>query len=416
MEFSNLPKILIVSNNIISNTNNNGKTLKSIFSKYPKEKISQIYFSTEENICNDEIVKFNINEYDIFGSQIKKIIKRNKVTDNLSKRKIKKNTASKIVRESLWKTKFWNRKKLNNWIENFDPDVVFFMAGDSIFAYDFVKELVLKKNLKLITYITDDYILPRKNETKIQKKLRNVNFKKIKEITQLSSLFLTISPKMSVKYKEIFNKKSIVVSNISNIISNTKNDTQNIQSILYAGGIHLGRDKVLYELAKVIEQYNINNNNNIVLNIYCPNYYSLDIREKLTIENCSYTFDAVSGNELNRVYNSNDCLLIVESFDDEEIEKTALSLSTKVSEYLSMEKPILAIGSRKSGSINYLESTAFIIDDLNIMDDMFSQFISSNHKNRIENGRKLFNKNHNSERILEKLYLEFSKLIIDEDI
>ena len=40
-------RLLIISNNVLSETNNNGKTILSYFDTIPKEQVAQLYFSGE---------------------------------------------------------------------------------------------------------------------------------------------------------------------------------------------------------------------------------------------------------------------------------------------------------------------------------------------------------------------------------
>lgn len=61
---------------------------------------------------------------------------------------------------------------------------------------------------------------------------------------------------------------------------------------------------------------------------------------------------------LKAAMNQSNILVFVESFDNGQIEKTRLSFSTKIPEYLSVGKPILAIGPEGIGAMDCLQEAA----------------------------------------------------------
>ena len=59
------------------------------------------------------------------------------------------------------------------------------------------------------------------------------------------------------------------------------------------------------------------------------------------------------------------------------MEKTKYSLSTKVPEYLSVGKPILAIGPAGIGSMDYLSDVAVCVNDMSELSDKLSELLES---------------------------------------
>ena len=68
------PKILIISNNALSTTSNNGKTLESFLHYFDKNRIAQLYLKNEifpyESFCSDvydekkqKTISYKINGY-----------------------------------------------------------------------------------------------------------------------------------------------------------------------------------------------------------------------------------------------------------------------------------------------------------------------------------------------------------------
>ena len=172
-------KILIISNNVLSTQKNNGKTILSFIDQFPKNDIKQLYFSMEKpeiegyeyfQLSDYDIIKgrFNIKKRGrVINTQVSIMESKNyQYTDPDNGKKIKINDYTRFIREVLW-IGAWKSKKLTHWIEEFDPDVVFFVAGDSIFAYRIYNYIIHRyQKIKSIMYITDDYVISN-NEDKM---------------------------------------------------------------------------------------------------------------------------------------------------------------------------------------------------------------------------------------------------------
>lgn len=85
--------------------------------------------------------------------------------------------------------------------------------------------------------------------------------------------------------------------------------------------------------------------------------------KRINISGASEYRGSLKKDELIDVLNRSDILVFVESFDRRSIEATRLSLSTKIPEYLSLEKPVLAIGPSNVASMEYLSDVAFCVND-----------------------------------------------------
>lgn len=370
------PNILIISNNAISDTNNNGKTIGSIFADYPEKKVRQLYFNSEKptgkkinsffRITDREMLDSFLRKSDSAGNEQQNLIESE--NSNNAKSSIQRNNTTRIIREIVWKNSNWKSQELSNWLNEFSPDVIFFVAGDTGFTYDIVFSIKNKYNTKLITYITDDYILPRKTVNLFWWIRRNSIFNKMKKAINQSELLLTISPKMKKVYSEIFNKNSTVVSNMTNSLSLTNNkfEDKNYIKLIYAGGLHYNRYQVLEKLGKAI--LNINNHTSISdpkikLFIYTNQIPEKKVLNKINVAGASQYKGSLKFDELVTELNDSDILVHVESFDVKSIESTKLSLSTKIGEYLSLGKPILAIGPENIASMEYLNNVAYCINN-----------------------------------------------------
>ena len=83
----------------------------------------------------------------------------------------------------------------------------------------------------------------------------------------------------------------------------------------------------------------------------------------MTVEGASAFMGGASASEIADIYADADILLHVESFDKKSIASTKYSFSTKIPEYLSAGKCVLAVGPSEVASLGYLSECACAVSD-----------------------------------------------------
>lgn len=380
------PNILIISNRVISETDNNGKTIYSFIKNIPVQYISQLYFY--ENIPQIEGYNyFQLSDKDVLFGKFdrskrgRKIYADSNAVEDATiqqKYKLKRNNFTLLMREEIWK-RGWKSKQLDEWLNEVRPEVILFVAGDCLFAYDICEYVLLKYRSKLLTFLTDDYIMRRSNENLFGKYRRYKIKKKLCKAIDRSSSYFTISQKMSDEYNDIFLRKSTIVFNFSDSLKITKDLPKRVDDkyiLIYAGSLEYGRDEVLIELAKVIRKYNDERiiQKNILLEVYTNTKPENKFIKALQKTNGAIYQGRLTSDQLKIKLNTSDMLVVVESFKTNQMEMTKLSFSTKIPEYLSTEKPILAIGPDGIGSMDYLNGISIRIKDIG---NLYSDFKKS---------------------------------------
>jgi glycosyltransferase involved in cell wall biosynthesis len=147
--------------------------------------------------------------------------------------------------------------------------------------------------------------------------------------------------------------------------------------LVYAGGLHYKRYKTLRLLALAIRKFNLSPEveRKAQLRIYCNQKPTERERRAIELQGASNYCGALSSEELSDVLARSDILVHVESFDYNSIDKTRLSVSTKISEYMSLGKPILAIGPENIASMEVLSDVAFCITDTKQLNQKVSEFL-----------------------------------------
>lgn len=387
------PKVLVVSNNPLSETRNNGKTMASFFEGFPEKRLAQLYFSNDvpdSDICRRY---FQLSDRDIFRSLIRLTPQCGRVATTTSHDETKsvrtfghsrlsralKSNSGRLAREVVWAISPCPNVKLIEWLDETSPDVIFFTAGDSAFAYDIVNMIKRRYGADLVTFITDDYVLPRRRVSVAWWVRRSLVLRKMRRAIAESRSLITISEKMRSEYARLFGRDSFVAFNIPSHQSSGKEASSDKEYIelVYAGGLHFSRWKTLRRLAKVIEHYNANRTHGkpAYLKIYTNEVPEAKMRSRIEVSGAAGYRGSLTKEQLEAVLPDADILVHAESFDRSCIESTRLSVSTKISEYLALGRPILAVGPAEVASMEFLEDAACCVTSVGKIEPMVHQLL-----------------------------------------
>ncbi|MEG2232681.1 MAG: hypothetical protein RRY16_01755 [Bacilli bacterium] len=390
-------RILVISNNPFSTTQNNGKTLASFFEEVPSEYIAELFFRNDSPSWNHCKRYFKISEQDLLNKG--KCISGNG-TNNKS---IRKGNLIRIGRELIWKICKWKTKELINWLDDYNPEIIFFDAGDSGFAYDICDFIVKRYSSKLFVYFTDDYILPRICISPFWWIRRNHIYLQMKKILSNESHMIAISDEMQKEYMKIFNKKSIkLINTTESMKENVEKSDEDKIIFTYAGTFSFHRDETINLLIKAIKLNNsISSNKKAYLQIFSTASITAKMKSVFNVKGVSSFNGNLDSNELKTVLNQSDVLVHVESFRRNSIASTRLSISTKIPEYLSVGKCIVAIGPAKIASMTYLSNCAICINDKKQIYESITNVINNCviRNNVAEKALNKYDTNHNAKKI-----------------
>ena len=81
----------------------------------------------------------------------------NAFVDKLYKIGSRDTSIKHLARKWLWKKKYWNTEKLNNWLDEFKPECVFLAFSDDFFIPEIAVYVAEKYNIPIMSCIGDDY-------------------------------------------------------------------------------------------------------------------------------------------------------------------------------------------------------------------------------------------------------------------
>ena len=429
-------KILIISQELWSENNNGGNVLSNLFSGFDAE-FAQIYCSP--GIPNNKICKryFQITDSMIVNGLLRrqKVGKalffeeypyksRNNVVSNYEESKWYFKLFKKFrfpvfetIRELLWKLAPWQTEELDNFIEDFKPDVIFAPCYGHMYMLRmdrYVKKLV---GVNMISYISDDnYSLRQFNFSPFYWLNRQMTRVSIKKTFRDYSLVYTMTDEQSKELTKSLGANMKVLKKGSDFSGVCKKYKVNDPiRIVYAGGIYIKRWNILARIGEVLKQINTDRVR-IRLDIYTQNETTRKHKQLLNDNKNIFLHSAISQKELSEVYKSSDIALHVESFELKYRLLTRLSFSTKIVDCLASSCAVMAISWKDHAGLKYLqkEDAAFCIDDISTLQQVI-QNIANNPEMIIDYANKAWEcgkRNHQIELIRQDLFNDFVKIIL----
>jgi hypothetical protein len=372
-----LPRVLFVSVNPFSQTSNNGKTFASFFEGYPVDSLAQLYFHREipsspvcENyfrITDEHLLHEIFRPWRVTGERVSSLSTSETPIPPSTHTVLKESRTARLLRQILWTQIRFNNPELLSWLDDFRPEVVFFCGGDAASLYPKTTFLADRYGASLVFYITDDYVLPFRSLNPAAQLSRAWTRRVFKRITARSDLVLTIGESMSMTYEREFGVVSTPIMNMISVpaskpASRGPRAGDSPLVLLYAGSLHSNRWRVLAKLADSIERLAAQGVP-ARLRIFGPEP-TPEMRAAIHRPPHSEHGGLLTPAELEAAVAGADTLVHVESDDPASMTVTALSVSTKIPEYLASGRSVLAIGPPRLASIEYLASheVAIVVD------------------------------------------------------
>ena len=260
------------------------------------------------------------------------------------------------IRELAWKLGRWKSKELRCFLDDFKPDVIIFSI-ESYLYYNRLNRYVVRycKPHKVIGYLWDDNFTYKQRKHNIFSFIRRfIQRKSVRKTLAMCDDIIAISKKMKRECDAIFGVNSVVLTKPMRNVSVTPYTYHSGHPlrIVYTGNLLYGRLNSIKLLVEVLLEIN-KNGMKCFLDIYTPTVIPNVDFDKINNGSCRI-HDAISLREVYVQQQDADILLFVEDIrPDNNISR--LSFSTKITDYLSCRRCILAIGSIDNSAIEYFK-------------------------------------------------------------
>lgn len=256
-------------------------------------------------------------------------------------------------RELLWKVGRWKSPELDCFLDEINPDI-FMLTIESYPYFNRVNEYIIKrcKPKQIIVYWWDDNFTYKQSHHLSHYISRFFIRKAAKRIMKQATDVIAISPKMKQECDDFFGVDSTIITKPVRSMETPqyiRDETKPIR-FLYTGSMIIGRQKTLISLAKILQKINANGKK-AFLDIYSNTKLNSKDADALNIPGSCEIKGAIPQSQVFEEQINSDVLVFVESFDSK---VARLSFSTKITDYLSSRRCILAIGPNDISSMEYL--------------------------------------------------------------
>lgn len=371
--------ILIVSCEPIDRFSNVGSTILSNFPNRSNYNIYQLFTNSVNNFDSTALQgSYQITTRDIFRFRIFKTRTVGREVSNDSNNSAVKITIPiiktilnrfrnsellRLIRDYTWYGLDWSKGGLVNWTNRIRPDLIIFLGLNNSYLYRITKEIAIIQKCPIFIYATDDYFFSNESDSfffKIRKIALINNFKLLLDIR--GSRLFTISEEMKTLYRKRLNQDSDLLFKFEELSDYRPSHFSNVK-IAFTGNLSTGRWKTLVYFINLITALGLEKK--IALDVYPSDKLNYHIRKasiRYDFVNIKGYVDPIEIKNTMKMYN---VLLHLESFDNVDTRITKYSFSTKLTSYMSLSIPILAVGPNTINSISLLKKNklALVIDD-----------------------------------------------------
>lgn len=358
------PKVLVVGiNPWVDNTGIN--TLINFFDGWDKDSIAHIY--TRAKLPNTHVCDkfFRISEPKVMKSVVKRSLKTGERVQNTTEAEPdsakenqiygkKHSSFLTLAREFVWLLGKWKTKELDEFLDDFDADVLFFPLYSTVYMSRLQNYIRKHTKKPVVLYVSDDnYSYKSIAKTPVSVFLRFWLRKQSGKLLKNASKIMVIAPKQKEEYDKLFGTDSVIMTkgiDFSQIPFEEKPLNDPIKMV-YTGKLIIGRWLSLSKIAEAMADIN-KDKTKIELDIYTTDTLTEEQQKALNRNGCSVK-GALKLDEVQRVQKDADILVFVESLEDKYKYTARLSFSTKITDYLKNGKCIFAIGDRDIAPIDY---------------------------------------------------------------
>lgn len=365
------PKVLIVGT-VPYNRQMTSRAFESYFSNWEKENLIQFFSNPLEPIKGHCSSLYQITDKMLLrkrlhpGEMIGKIYRYEELGDELNmdisaennsliyklyKLGSRKSPLNYLMRGWLWKQKYWCTEKLNEWMDEFQPECIFLAFSDDFFIPRIALYAAERYNVPIVSCIGDDYYFNDKFSISPFYHLYRYRYKKlIDRVFAHGGSAAYIDNKIRDKYNKEFNLDGETVYLTTEVERMPFRPIRTADpKIIYCGNIRLGRNKSLVQIADVLGEIDPD---------YRLTVYSNDIDKKfygILQEHPNINFmGTVPYERVKQELTDCDITVVAEGFLQKDVDLTRYSLSTKVADSLASGRFVLGYGSPECGAIEYL--------------------------------------------------------------
>ncbi len=364
------PRVIILQTTPYS-TNNSSRSLDSYFHFWEKDKVRQIFsrnWKPQKGHCGE---LYQITDANLVKRWLHRITETGEIYryDDLEEQgtsDIIEDTEAvaigyrigrlhtplvELFRGLLWRKKYWCTRQLIEWLDEYNPEVVFYNFSNNIFLQRIALFVADRYNIPIVTAVGDDYYFNDRVSISPLYWIYRAIFRSLtRRVFSHHGCAVYVCDKIRDKYNSEFGLKGETIYCNSTVIRKPFSYINtNSPSIMYFGNVGLGRNHALVRVADALERIN----KDYKLHVYSTERNAAVI-EMLHAHPSIVFSGGIPYSEVLKKLAQCEIYVVVESFREKDIAFTRYSLSTKVADGLTSGAAVFAFGPKESGLIDYL--------------------------------------------------------------
>jgi glycosyltransferase involved in cell wall biosynthesis len=290
------------------------------------------------------------------------------------------------VQDAVWGLKRWKNPKLETFVKNCDPDIIFTVLTNSVCLNNLILHIRLISGAKLILYAWDNnYSLKQVMVSPLRWIKHLIDRSSMRKLTQAADKLYVISRIQQQDYEKCFRRPCKLLTKGADFEEAPEFKTENneILQLVFTGNIGLNRWKSLKVIADALENINCAGIK-LQLRIYTATPVTKKMERALNRGESSFLMGSVPASRVPELQKEADILVHVEAFDLKNKLTVRQSFSTKIVDYLKAARPILAVGPKDVASIDHLikNNCAIVADNRRELEEKLRSVIADKTKLR----------------------------------
>ena len=407
------PRVMVVSNECLSEGGSNGRTLRNFLVGWPKECLAQFYIhgsSPDFEVCSRY---YRVTDRQalmalLYGGNGGGVVECDGNNPIVAEEKTvgrpRRNALTMLVRELVWSSRRWMGNGFLQWTEAYSPQLILLQAGDCAFMFRIAEGLAERYGAPLVIYNSEDYYFKTYDyfrgigPTHWCYPLFHRHFCRVFErVVKKAKMSVYIHEFLQDAYDSTFSLPSTTIYTATKIRAEKKDTPARGFVVSYLGNLGVGRHKALIEIAEALQ--------------CVSEHVFLDVYGKMPDEKICGELEAcpgiryrgfVSYKDVVRIMCESDLLIHAENFDAFYREDLRNAFSTKIADSLASGTCFLLYAPEEMACSQYLlkHEAAHVITDRGELEGRLREIITdrSVRERYLENAARLTVENHCAER------------------
>lgn len=335
------PRLLVISNECISNVSSNGRTLRNFLEGWPTENLAQFCLrntAPDYTVCQRY---YYVSDRDALRAFLKGKPAGGQMTETATGGSSAggtggRNPMTMLLRNLVWNSMRWAGKAFFQWVEDFSPELILLQAGDCAFMLDLARKLAKRYKIPLVIYNSEAYYFKKFDYFRSRgiKKLcyplfRAQYCRAFRNCIRKASRSIYCCDKLKADYDKAFGLPSDVIYTVTQIAPAAPHSNDPLK-ISYLGNLGVGRHESLVEIGQALQNIS-------------P-ALKLDVYGKIPNNTVQAAFDSCTGiayqgfvsyDRVEELLHTSDILIHTESFTDFYRKDLKYAFSTKIADSLA---------------------------------------------------------------------------------